>query len=100
MVERFKLTLHRERREQNIYELVVGKGGPKFHQSVGQGSSAQHGKETLVAQWTTMTQLANFLSGPMHAKVADATGLEGQFDFTLDLMPYLAVVASRVKNQT
>jgi uncharacterized protein (TIGR03435 family) len=30
LVERFQLKIHRENREQNVYALVVGKGGPRL----------------------------------------------------------------------
>jgi len=34
LAERFKLTLHRQTKEQNVYALVVGKGGSKLKESV------------------------------------------------------------------
>ncbi len=33
LAERFKLAVHREFREQDVWALVVGKGGPKFRES-------------------------------------------------------------------
>jgi uncharacterized protein (TIGR03435 family) len=36
LTERFKLRLHHETKEMPIYELVVGKGGPKFKESSGE----------------------------------------------------------------
>ncbi|MCE5307165.1 MAG: M56 family metallopeptidase, partial [Acidobacteriales bacterium] len=33
LAERFKLTVHREFRERDVWVLVVGKGGPKFKES-------------------------------------------------------------------
>jgi uncharacterized protein (TIGR03435 family) len=33
LVDRFKMTFHKEGKEQAIYELVVGKGGPKMKES-------------------------------------------------------------------
>jgi uncharacterized protein (TIGR03435 family) len=33
LLDRFKLAIHHETREMVRYELVVGKGGPKFHES-------------------------------------------------------------------
>lgn len=33
LADRFKLTFHREKREQPVYELVVAKGGPKLEPS-------------------------------------------------------------------
>jgi uncharacterized protein (TIGR03435 family) len=34
LAERFKLTIHRQTKEQNVYALVVGKGGPKLKEAV------------------------------------------------------------------
>ena len=34
LAERFKLTIHRQSKEQNVYALVVGKGGSKLKDSV------------------------------------------------------------------
>jgi uncharacterized protein (TIGR03435 family) len=39
LVERFKLTYHREQREQPVYELSVAKGGPKLEVSTEPDSS-------------------------------------------------------------
>lgn len=33
LADRFKLTLHRETKEMPVYSLIVGKEGPKFHES-------------------------------------------------------------------
>jgi len=89
LTDRFHLTLHRETRDVTAYSLVVGKGGPKFRHSQGEGRPSMNGKGTLVAQFASMKMLADFLSGPMGRPVNDATGLAGQYDFQLDLMKYL-----------
>jgi uncharacterized protein (TIGR03435 family) len=89
LTERFRLQQHRETRDITSYALVVGKGGPKFQHSVGEGRPSMNGKGTLVAQFATMKMLSDFLSGPMGRPVRDATALEGQYDFKFDLMRYL-----------
>ncbi len=33
LVERFKMKSHRDKKEMEVYQLVVGKGGPKFQES-------------------------------------------------------------------
>jgi uncharacterized protein (TIGR03435 family) len=88
LAERFHLAVHRENKEMSVYALVVGKSGPKFQKSAGEGRPMMAGKGTLVAQWATMKMLADFLSGPMQVRVLDMTGLEGQYDFKFDLMAF------------
>jgi uncharacterized protein (TIGR03435 family) len=41
--ERFKLSMHRQSKEQPVYELTVGRGGPKFTQSVEEPPAADGG---------------------------------------------------------
>jgi uncharacterized protein (TIGR03435 family) len=35
LVERFRLTVHHETKEMQVYELTVGKNGPRLKESVG-----------------------------------------------------------------
>ena len=88
LTERFHLKLHREQRDLSVYALIVGKSGPKFSKSQGEGRTSLMGKGTLVAQFAPMKALADFLSGPMQRPVIDMTGLEGQYDFRFDLSAY------------
>jgi uncharacterized protein (TIGR03435 family) len=88
LTDRFHLKLHREERDLNVYALVIGKGGPKFSKSIGEGKPSLMGKGTLVAQFASMKALADFLSGPMQTPVIDNTGLDGQYDFKFDLMAF------------
>ena len=87
--ERFHLAVHKENRDQSVYAMVLGKNGPKFQKSVGEGRAMLSGKGTVVAQWAPMKALADFLSGPMRMRVVDMTGLDGVYDFKFDLMAYL-----------
>ena len=41
--ERFKLSMHRQSKEQPVYELTVGRGGPKFTQCVEEPPAADEG---------------------------------------------------------
>ncbi len=89
LTERFHMTIHRETRDQTVFALVVTKGGPKFQKSVGEGKSNLMGKQTVIAQRIPMPMFAQFLSGPMGKPVTDMTGLEGVYDFKLDLTSFL-----------
>jgi uncharacterized protein (TIGR03435 family) len=47
--ERFKLTLHREKKEQPVYALVVGKNGPKLKESARELPKAEDARDTPLA---------------------------------------------------
>ena len=110
--ERFKLTLHRENREQTVYALVVAKGGPQLREAVGReeipsgGLSIQNrgdgmaisgaaagamrlapgpkgGMQMELAK-VTMTAFADVLTQFMDRPVVDATELKGSYQVTLD----------------
>lgn len=91
LAERFKLVLHKEPREVRTFALVVEKSGPKFHESQGDGESAQQASSKLARRWkwTSMPQFADSLADAMQAPVIDQTGLTGKYDFALDLTPFL-----------
>jgi uncharacterized protein (TIGR03435 family) len=108
LAERFKMTVHREKRPMQVYELTVGKGGPKFKESVpteqpvddgppkfrrdadgfpilgsgsGMGLTTGHGR--MQSRDEQITWLAEMLSGELQAPVTDATGLTGKYDFVV-----------------
>ncbi len=112
LAERFKLTTHRERKKMDLYSLTVAPGGPKF-KDIAEGpppptpnpsTAEKDGFPTLApgsrAAMTTgpkgamyirvrangddaMTFLLSQISGQLSAPVEDATGLTGNYDFTL-----------------
>jgi uncharacterized protein (TIGR03435 family) len=96
LAERFKMTVHHEKKEMAVYELVVAKGGPKMKESVeepagrddaGKGPTATFsfgsGPSTYNAKGQTMEQLANMLANRVGKPVTDATGLKGKYDYSL-----------------
>lgn len=90
LAERFHLKIHRETRELPVYDLVVMKGGPKFHESAPDalpemGSGGPRGWNQLRATANTMAQLAEQLSirPEVGRPVIDKTGLAGRYDYTL-----------------
>jgi uncharacterized protein (TIGR03435 family) len=88
LAERFKLTLHRETREQPIYALVVGKGGSKLHESPEESTpDAQKTGRGFVYKSTSMSVLSLVLSQVLGRTVVDKTGLSGRYDFSLEYMP-------------
>jgi uncharacterized protein (TIGR03435 family) len=85
LADRFKLTVHRETREQAIYALVVGKGGPKLHESPGESTpDIQKTGGGFVYKNTPMSVLTLILSQSLGRTVVDKTGLSGRYDFSLE----------------
>jgi uncharacterized protein (TIGR03435 family) len=108
--ERFNLSLHHETRDTAVYELVVGKNGPKLrpameaenaplfsamttdkdgHPDFPAGSSATGGKidagvMRMAARMCSMSDLAHDLKEFVDRPVLDKTGLTGSYDFKLD----------------
>jgi uncharacterized protein (TIGR03435 family) len=87
---RFKLALHRETKDLPVFALVVGKNGPKFHESAAGDvkSSMRPSGGGLEFRNFTMTEFAEQLSArplKVDRPVLDKTELKGPFDFTLKL---------------
>jgi uncharacterized protein (TIGR03435 family) len=115
LAERFKLSIHRENREQSVYALVVGKGGLKIQKAVDEEEGggvngglnvrinndgiAISGGATGTVRLTagpnggmqmkmtkiSMAAFADRLTQFMDRPVVDATELKGDYQVTLDL---------------
>jgi len=113
LADRFKLVVHREKKEMPVYELTVAQNGPKFRESgpkdalkdaskedgpPGQLQRDRDGFPILTAGTTmaiapgharmrsdnqTMAWLARMLAGQLQSPVIDATGLKAKYDFLL-----------------
>jgi uncharacterized protein (TIGR03435 family) len=108
---RFKMSLHRELKQMQAYELVVAKNGPKMKESVpevtvqeatvsgsrialdpegfpilpsGQsGYASVNGRARMQVVSETMDQLASRISNQLDMPVINATGLGGRYAFGL-----------------
>lgn len=90
LAERFHLSIHREIKEQPVYLLIRGKGGPKFHESLDEGGKPGVRQKGYSFTFTdaAMSNLAGVLSQLTGGrKVLDRTGLGGNYDFTLSYVP-------------
>ena len=102
LAERFKLKHHNETREMRVYELALAKTGPKI-QPVADGEPVKttpgfhfhgdmhHFADLLAVQFSIPAPVDPSLpsiAGPP-ALVLDKTGLQGAFDFSVDIRPEL-----------
>ncbi|HTX38988.1 MAG TPA: TIGR03435 family protein [Bryobacteraceae bacterium] len=107
LADRFKVQLHRDRKEMDRYSLTVAKGGPKFAahvetppdekpQSFGSHTDADgypvipragvaliDGRARGKFPDAGVNMIANLLQGQLHSPVIDDTGLTGKYDFDL-----------------
>ena len=75
LATRFQLTFHRETRELLLYDLVVGKGGPKLREVDKAGLGLGLRETRLNGRGATMPTLASSLSDKVGRVVRDKTGL-------------------------
>ncbi|HEX3572507.1 MAG TPA: TIGR03435 family protein [Acidobacteriaceae bacterium] len=104
LAERFKLAVHRELKEQPIFELTLSKGGPKFRPAEKNtfatiqrqhpnaiatfggaivANGAAPGQSMLFG--VTMPTLCTMLSNMAGRPIQDETGLKGAYDVTYQL---------------
>jgi uncharacterized protein (TIGR03435 family) len=108
--ERFKLSVRRESRMTRIYALVPAKGGPKLKRSEPEDSPSPGGPPMLSSAPLTMRadgamgiccgkarlnrvsvgRFAVLLSAETDRPVRDETGIQGQYDISLDWTPDVA----------
>jgi len=98
LVERFKLAVHRETREQRVYFLVAGKNGPKLkvaqkadeqdvQQVRGDRPAAQILPGGIMGHSMAMGTFAGSVAHVVGYQVVDHTGLTGTFDIDLRWTP-------------
>ena len=98
LVERFKLKFHRERREGPILLVTLGKTAPKlFPPKDGETHSLRIIPQTdpdqkvvsyhVVATRFSFAQLNQTFARQLERVIVNETGLDGDFDFTLDFTP-------------
>jgi uncharacterized protein (TIGR03435 family) len=88
LFERFHLVFHREQKQMSGYALLVAKSGLKAEPSAKETASrTAASRGSIDAQASTMANLAQKLSEALRVPVADFTGMEGRFNFTLSWNP-------------
>jgi uncharacterized protein (TIGR03435 family) len=85
LADRFKLAVHPELKDLPVFELVVGKNGPKLKAAQEGGHSlSQKPAGRLEATRISIAQFAELLGRETGKPVVDKTGLTGFYDFTLN----------------
>jgi uncharacterized protein (TIGR03435 family) len=98
LADRFQLKLHHERREISAYVISVGKTAPKlFAPKDGETHALrmaprmdQDQKITtyhIIATRYSLAQLADTFARQLGSVIVNNTGLDGEYDFALDLTP-------------
>jgi uncharacterized protein (TIGR03435 family) len=91
LTDRFGLVIHRETHDKPGYVLVVARNGPKLPPPVDDRSvlfsRTPTGDTTLKAPNVSMKRFAEALSTTLQAAVVDQTGIEGQFDVSMQWTP-------------
>jgi len=86
--DRFKLALHREIREEPVYELVVSRSGAKLKMA---GADQSAGFEMTAGRIHSMAvpleYLATNLEYILGRQVIDKTGFAGKYSYTVTYMP-------------
>jgi bla regulator protein blaR1 len=86
LIERFQMKLHRETREMQVYALVLGKGAPKVKPPApGEVEGLSGGANGVRFQKEPISRLTFLLTRRMDRPVLDKTGLNGLYDFTIDI---------------
>lgn len=96
LASRFKLIVHRDKKEMDGYDLVVMKKSPNLKEAGAEptsrgevpwyppaGSPPVRTKAQFNGMKTSMPLLAEMLSDELGKPVTDATGLKGRYDFKL-----------------
>jgi bla regulator protein blaR1 len=88
MAERFRLSVHRETKEQPVYALVVSKGGSKLQPAQEGGPvRTQWLRNQITGEGVQIQMLTPALASILGRPVIDKTGLTGNFDFKLEWTP-------------
>ena len=94
LADRFRLHFHRERKRMAVYNLTVGKSGPKMTESTltpEKGNlminPSPRGGPFLPARAATMERFASVLQDLLDRPVIDKTGLKKRYDFDLEFSP-------------
>ena len=98
LTDRFKLKVHHERKALPVYVISVGKTAPKLFPPKDEETHSlrfapQKGSDQKIVSYRvlatryTLTQLTDVFARQMGSVIVNQTGLNGEFDFSIDLTP-------------
>jgi bla regulator protein BlaR1 len=88
LTDRFRLALHREKRELPLYRLIVSKNGPKLKESAVSGApQSRMATGQITDEKAGMDTLASQLGQQLGRFVVNQTALKGDFDFHVEWTP-------------
>ena len=92
LADRFKLKVHHEMRQTQVYAVLVGKDGPKFKQSAPDakfsGFMGVNGRnENMTMTDATIDQIVHAIANFTDRPVVDKTGLSGIYDIKFEATP-------------
>jgi uncharacterized protein (TIGR03435 family) len=91
LADRFGIKAHAEVKTLPVFDLVVARSGLKIKPTAPGDSARDSGTSihptAVIASDITMGQLAGTLTGILHRKVIDKTGLAGNYDMDLKWTP-------------
>jgi uncharacterized protein (TIGR03435 family) len=92
LADRFKLTIHHDKKELTVYAITVGKTGPKLTAAVSNGNGlpglGMRAPGRAIIRNATIADFAGFMQSiVLDRPVLDQTKLDTRYDFTLDWTP-------------
>lgn len=98
LADRFHLKLHQERRKISAYVISMGKTAPKLSSpkdgethalrfAPRMGPDQKIAAYRVIATRYSLAQLADAFARQLGSVIVNKTGLDGEFDFTLELTP-------------
>jgi len=86
LIERFRMTVHRETVHRKGFALLAGKAGPELVATQpGSKPGVYRGSGYLRFTNCTVPELARLLSAFMGRTIVDQTGIQGNYDITLNV---------------
>ena len=90
LLDRFQMSVHREKKDLPVYAMVVGKNGTKMQETEnpGRGNLRMNGGGVVFSSVTIqqiIDYMSRFATAELDRPIIDETGLNGHYDATVNL---------------